>query len=198
MPLPAAVPPDERRLHGGVDRSDTRMTQETADQLSQQYPEIEYGGAGTYDTVWKTSPGRILKPTGSWKEKNNAQFVFEHPADWIVPILSEPQIIQENPPMWGIHTKELQKITNIYLEIFITNLGFKSLIPDFESEWAQDAIQSDPDLVWNVDIKEIENTYNQVQYILEQNNNHDMLDLEIHGGNVGWDDDGRLKLFDLG
>lgn len=196
MPLPAPVPPEERSLHQGVERMDERMTQETADQLRQQYPEIEYGGAGTFGTAFQTGPNEILKVTHSWEEANRAQQVFERPMDWIVPVLAEPQMIQENPPMWGIRMKKLQIIDDVELEIFVTQLGFKSYLPDFDSNWAQEMIQDMIQKDSHLNVQNVAYIWDQVQYILEQNN--DTFGIEIHGGNVGWDDDGRLKVFDLG
>ncbi|KKK81255.1 hypothetical protein LCGC14_2815340 [marine sediment metagenome] len=46
MPLPVSVPAGERE-NMGIERMDTKMTQETADRLRQQYPGIEIEDAYT-------------------------------------------------------------------------------------------------------------------------------------------------------
>lgn len=190
MPLPVSVPAGERE-NMGIERMDTKMTQETADRLRQQYPGIEYGGAGMIGIALKTGPNELLKITHDWGEVNAATYAFENPMNWVVPILEEPQMIQDNPPMWGIRMKEIEPIVNPELNIFISQLSDlydKNTFPSLEI--AQ---------TWHttIDEEELIQIYAQMKYILEQNRQTLWLG-DIHGGNVGWDDDGNLKVFDLG
>jgi len=192
MPLPVTVPDYEAVEHMGIDRMDDRMTQETSDKLRQQYPEIEYGGAGMIGMAFQTGPNEIMKVTHDWGESNIAKYVFEHPMNWVVPVLEEPQMIQEYPPMWSIRMKKLQPLDNWELEFFVTDLKVrheKNEFPDIYQVQTMIEGMSDPDAAIKL--------YHHIKYIIDQNDQTIMIG-DIHGGNVGWDDDGHLKVFDLG
>lgn len=177
----------------GIHRTDEMMTQETSDMLRQQYPEIAYGGAGAIGIAFETGPNEILKITRDWREADIAKQVFQQPMDWIVPILEEPKMVQDSPPLWGIRMKRLQLIEDVELAAFVSYLTFPTTpFPDhhqvrFMIEEERIGEQMDTAMA----------LYAQVKYILERNQQTFWLP-DIHGGNVGWDDDGQLKVFDLG
>lgn len=195
MPLPVDVGHEERLDNAGIDRVDSRMNQQTADQLRQQYPEIDYGGAGAMGMAFQTGPGEIMKVTHSIAEVNAAKSAFENRMDWVVPILEEPQMLQEHPPLWGIRMKELQLLDN-EMQMFVTQLSYA----DEENRMPQNEVELQ-DLLRQGKIErrreEARKIWTHMKYIFDQNRQTLWLG-DIHGGNVGWDDDGNLKLFDLG
>lgn len=196
MPLPVAVDTEERLDSAGISRMDNKMTEDTANRLRQQYPEIEYGGAGAIGIVFQTGPNEIMKVTHDLSEANAAEYAFENSLDWVVPILEKPQMIQDNPPMWGIRMKKLRLIEDQNLIVFIHNVVAMDEVNQFPNlEQIGFIIENNfPDFE---DADEALNIYAHMKYILDQNRQALWLG-DIHGGNVGWDDDGHLKVFDLG
>lgn len=195
MPLLVDIGHEERFEHAGIDRMDYRMDQQTADQLRQQYPEIEYGGAGAIGIAFQTGPNEIMKITHSVQEANAANYVFENNMDWVVPILEKPQMLQEHPPMWGIRMKELQ-LLDPEVQMFVSELSRADEVnqmPQNEAEF-QDLLRQGKIERRHEEARKI---WAQMKYILDQNRETLWLP-DIHGGNVGWDDDGYLKVFDLG
>ncbi len=197
MPLPKLeepIPRYERGEHSGVSRIDDLMNYDTADALNNQYPQIEYGGAGAIGIAYQTGPNEILKITRDWREVDIAQKFFREPVDWIVPILAEPRMIQDHPPLWGIQMKKLTPIKDVELALwldYLTKQARKDTFPDHAQ--ASFIVESDLDEEkWG----EAMALYSGFDYILDQRS---MWLPDIHGGNVGWDnDDGKLKIFDLG
>jgi len=201
MPLPTnTLRQQEDREDGaaGIYRTDEMMTQETADMLRQQYPEIDYGGAGAIGIAFQTGPNEILKVTRDWREADIAKTVFKQPLDWVVPILAEPEMVQEDPPLWGIRMKKLQPIVDTGLALMISDLTIRSSRNGFPNPNQARVLIND---VRGYDLADQEETamqlYAQIKRIMELNEKSLWLP-DIHGGNVGWDDDGRLKVFDLG
>jgi len=202
MPLPKvpeAIPREDRKEHSGIQRLDDMMLQETADMLNQQYPQIEYGdagGAGEVGVAYQIGPNEMLKITRDWREASIAEDVFYTPMDWVVPILAKPEMIQNNPPLWAIQTKKLHPINNLELEIFVGRLIH--IDKTFHIFPNQIMVRS---LIKEERIEEQEELamilYDQIRYIVDRNKETLLLP-DIHGGNVGWDDDGVLKVFDLG
>ena len=196
MPLPVDVPLPERHRNLGVDHMDTKMTQETADQLREKYPEIEYGGAGAIGIAMRPHPGEMMKITHDWSEANAATQAYKNNWDWIVPVLEEPKMIQEDPPMWAIRMKELiplkfreQRLVRLLSDKYNTD------------EWPRNNAEFEPILrlaeIGKDQMDEAMKIWAHMKYILDRN--HSTLWLtDIHGGNLGWDDDGNLKIFDLG
>lgn len=202
MPLPTnTLRQQEDREDGaaaGIHRTDEMMTQETADMLRQQYPEIDYGGAGAIGIAFQTGPNEMLKVTRDWREADIAKIVFNNPMDWIVPILEEPRMIQDDPSLWGIRMKKIQPIADMGLEIMIGDLTKRKIGLNFPNSEQFRILVRD---VRGYDLADQEETamklYFQIKYIMKRNEESLWL-TDIHGGNVGWDDDGKLKVFDLG
>ena len=194
MPLPVEVGNEERLDNAGVFRMDRKMTQETADQLRQQYPEIEYGGAGAIGIAFRTGPGEIMKVTHDIGEVNAANYALENRLDWVVPILEEPKMIQEHPPMWSIRMKELQLLDRKMggLVSHLSRADEMNQMPRDEKEFQN--------VLWEERIEssneEARKIWAHMKYIFDRNRQTLWLE-DIHGGNVGWDD-GNLKVFDLG
>lgn len=196
MPLPTDTSMQDRAENAGIHRIDEMMTQETADMLHQQYPEIAYGGAGAIGIAFQTGPNEIMKITHDLSEANAAEYAFENSLDWVVPILDKPQMIQENPPMWGIRMKKLRLIEDQDLGILINDLVRRyetNSFPNLE----QIGFMVENNFPNFNDADEALEIYAHIKYILDQNRQTLWLG-DIHGGNVGWDDDGHLKVFDLG
>lgn len=194
MPLPVDVEREERWDSAGVNRVDDRMSQETADQLRQQYPEIEFGGAGAIGIAFETGPGEIMKITHAISEVNAANYALENRVDWIVPILEEPEMLQEHPPLWGIRMKEL-KLLDRDMQMFATQLSAdeENMMPQNEAQF-QDLLRQGGIERRHEEARKV---WAHMKYILDRNRQTLWLG-DIHGGNVGWDDDGVLKVFDLG
>lgn len=193
MPLPFVPPKYETQR--GIKNIDTNMGQDTSDQLQEKYPDLEYGGAGAYGVVFQPRPGEMIKVTRDWSEANTASAVFKTPTDWVVPILSEPKMIQEEPPLWTIHMKKLDPL-DLEFERLVTNLAVKHEDGRFPNT---------EEIVLMLKMEGIEldrydeafEIYAEMQHILDKNQSSFWL-TDIHGGNVGWDSDGHLKVFDFG
>ncbi len=195
MPLPVDVEHEERLDHAGIGRMDSRMDRETADRLRQQYPQIDYGGAGAMGIAFETGPGEIMKVTHSISEVNAANYAFENNPNWVVPILEEPRMLQDHPPLWGIRMKKLQ-LLDIEMQLFASQLSFAdeaNNMPQNEAEF-QDLLRQGKIERRHEEARKV---WAHMKYIFDRNRQTLWLG-DIHGGNVGWDDDGNLKLFDLG
>lgn len=186
MALPVTPPVREREANDGIDAIDQSMSEETSNLLRLKFPNIGYGGAGSFGVVFKTGPNEMAKITESWEEVENINIVIYDKIDWVVPFLGEPEQIQEEPPLWLIRMKQLKPLKPNE-QMLVTYLTHQSRIPhiDFVME----------DYVAYLDVDNILKIYTQIKYIMEQNIHF----TDLHGGNFGWDsDDGKLKLFDLG
>ena len=196
MPLPVVTPEDEKRQHAGIDRMDQRMTQETANELRRQYPNLEYGGAGAIGLALQAGPNEMLKITHDWSEANTATQAFENPVNWVVSVLAPPEMIQEQPPMWAIRMKKLEPL-DVEMALFASRLGDLHNTDQYpDPRRVQHLI-----LMAGIEDRQDEAMaiYAQMKYLLDQNRQSSQVWLDdVHGGNVGWDDDGNLKAYDLG
>lgn len=199
MPLPVNYTHDDE-VDFGASKIRDIMTYETADQLNLQYPNMKYLGSGRDGITYRTSSGSIVKFTNDLKEAETATIVYNNPLDWVVPILSPPKQIQQDlqdqyrpneTSLWAIEMKEL-KIPTTDERRLINWLTFRCDTEKFHSlNQAVDVFGQD------IDQKTLSNIYNQTKHIIESNKNTLWL-TDIHGGNVGWDEDRKLKVFDFG
>lgn len=196
MALPLAVPEDQ--VHNGIYEVDYVMTEDTAEKFRQEHPELAYGGAGKVGIAYQTGPNEMIKITPDWNEANTARLVFENPMDWVVPVIEEPKMIQENPPLWSIRMKKVEPIEDIYFQSFVHQLfdelkyedeldvhQLRFLLNEVLERYGEKGVSRGMEI------------YAQVLYIVRRNKDTLWL-TDIHAGNVGWDDDGNLKVFDFG
>lgn len=195
MPLPFEVSRREREHHMGYERIDNRMSQETSDQLQQDYPEMLGGDAGAIGVALRSAPGEMTKITHDWSEAKAATAVFENPVNWIARILEEPKMIQGNPPLWRIRMEKVQTLDDP-MAIFATQFYYRddaNNYPDVE-ELPQMMRMGGMDMDRYDEVVKI---HAHMKYIFDRNRQSFWI-TDIHGGNVGWGSDGNLKVFDLG
>lgn len=184
MALPLA-PSKKQRYHRGVDRIDSRMTEEVADQ--EMSPQMEWGGAGAFGVVYRTAPGEMTKYFYDPAEFRIISKAYEERLDFVVPFLSPPEQVQDFPPIWKVRMKELTLLSG----------EEKGLFDRLEGALEYPTLDKVMEDWGHVDVDKVIKLYENTKYIREQNARSLWL-TDIHHGNVGWDDDGRLKVFDLG
>lgn len=189
MPLPVMYTHDDETGEGAL-RIDEVMNQETSNQLTSQFPNMKYLGSGMDGIAYETSKS-VIKITNIQQEFENAILSYQNNFDWTVPIFSQPHQIQTTPPLWVIEMKKLKTLEKVDERRLVNYLTWSSL-PEFPKF-------SKVSEYFSLDIKHdvLLNLYNQLKYIVESNKNSLWL-TDIHGGNVGWDEDGKLKVFDFG
>lgn len=184
----------DRGIHPGIDRVDEVMSEETAQQ--EYVPGMEWGAAGSRGITYKMPDGTRVKHSKDRKEYENAQVVYNQGMDWVVPILEEPRIIQDDPPMFSIRMKELKPLSP-QEEGLVYELedNFKKV----RDGWIKETIDIEDIMekyVSLLDIGKILYLYKRLEYIFQQNKGTFGL-TDLHAGNFGWDGN-ELKVWDIG
>lgn len=193
-PMALPVAPPSPWMNMGIERIDQRMDEETADKLKQQYPDIQYGGAGAAGIVFRTGPGKMAKVTSYEDEVINATQAFYNQYDWVVPILSEPERVQGSPRLWLIHMKELKPVPRNET-MLVASLCDCFNPENFSPPSVEYYLEK---FTGEIDTNRIIDVYSQMSKIYQKNKETLQL-YDTHEYNFGIDpDDGKLKIWDLG
>jgi len=208
-PMPMPFTTEDRS--GGTKRIDREMSQQTADQLKKQYPEIEFLGAGGIGVAGQ-SGNNVIKFTSDEDEAMMAKQLMKINIPCIVKIYSvkkvqEPRKFDSYYNATTIWVIECEKVnTNLTLDQkrlagdmnAILQIGGWSTMP---SEFIRQGWESKKQYVYEKTIKEFPqeqqfiNDYLEMRMCLDKNN---IIADDAHGDNIGYNKQGKLVLFDLG
>lgn len=159
----------------GYEKIDEDMDKDTANIEQQIYPDIKYLNSGGYGAAYDCKPGVVCKYTNDYHEYVAVLEAMKNPIPCIAKIFNirKAQIF---PPIWVIET---EKVT--------------ILSKDEKYNW--DAWLREGSEPESIKYSYLSDAYFKMLYCLQQ---HDYNTNDMHGDNVGWNDEGELVLFDLG
>lgn len=207
MAIPYDMPtPTEMGLShgiGGIENIDEHMSSETAQKEKQEHPDIKYRGSGYAGLVSQVAPGVLRKYTTDQDEVEVARAAFQDKYPFMVEVLKAPEQIQKDgTTMWAITIKEVRLPT--LEEKFL--IGYLNIGPyDEQEDLDYNELPSIPRMLQEFGIyhpemsmPEMMKIYNAYKKFAKQMIEHGFSLRDAHEGNLGWTDDGRLVLFDMG
>lgn len=188
MPLPIDKPPSGG--YHGLNRIDNVMLQEISDQVKEEY-KPEYLGHGDMGVAMThTKSDSVLKLTEDYREARTAKLQQVKNYPFLVKIFQVKQI-QNNPdPLWLIEMEKVQTLNywqkNVYLSLnfegsYESNLPLAlEVAPSIPKEWVDQYLKQ------LLELKQELSFGNSVR------------SKDAHTGNIGFNSEGTLVLFDLG
>lgn len=194
---PMALPFDRTQLpfgsgYEGIGKIDQTMTEETA-RKEQEKHNPEYLGAGTYGlaTVTPMEPEVVRKYTRDEAEVQNAKQLKEHPIPCTAVIFDVIRI-QEYPPLWVVESERVKQLPRherlMLQQVFIAYPQGDFLFKDPQT--ILKAIRFAPN---SMNIQLMEKFLQMAKCLREYD-----LDEDMHPGNLGYNSDGDMVLFDIG
>jgi len=173
----------------GITNIDQLMTQETANQELRRDPNIDYFGAGVHG-VATHSKGLVRKYVNTRQEAINAWNAMKNPRSFLIAIRNVEQI-QEDPPLWAIDSEKVKHLTQKESEI-ATEIT-EELLDNERILDPDELIEAgfDPQIVDKV-------FYDYMKFINGISEDPQFTWGDAWGENLGYTQDGRLVLLDLG
>ena len=199
-PLPLPFPTDElvfdepnSRGVGGLKYIDRIMSEETAKQQKEEF-DPTYLGSGTAGLVVNLPGNKVGKYTRDRQEAEFAKKLIKNPLHCFVKVFEVREI---QPKLWMIISEKVRPLTDEFEQVIALRLRsvskYKNMQDTYEKEkqfindmFTQD--QSEPYLLF------LEKHF-QMMSCLQKNNIYTQ---EAHEYNLGYTDDGRLVILDLG
>lgn len=189
MPLPIDITDDQG--YGGIRRIDNLMNQDIADQQRDQWnPSFE--GYGMNGLAVRLNNGHIGKYTTDKNEVDIASYQISNNISCLVNIY---EIHTINDELWMIEMELLKTLNETEMKIIDDVLMSLELLIDTSENIEnlnEDTYQM---LVDRAPSQPVFGKYLQLYRCLMDNG---FSQADIHPGNIGYDDTGKLKLFDLG
>lgn len=158
--------------------------------LKEIYPNLRYIGSGANGIAYETGNGTVLKMTKFWNEYYVAKNLIEKPVNCIVKIYKVHNII-------GVYFIEMEKTK-------VLDQDLKNAVDDFYGKlWSRtkslDEILNEINDRYTIignkqQLKVINDYYNLIKCLRY----YGYLTDDTHGENVGYNNEGKLVLFDLG
>ena len=208
MPLPFSTDDES----GGTQWIDREMSQQTADQLKEQYPGINFLGGGGVGVAGEHG-GNAIKFTLDFQEASLAEELMKKNLSCIVDVYSVKQVQEEahgKVAVWAIEsekvdtnlTKEQKDLGgNINADLkygTYSRWGVNSPIPSSITEQGWEAVKQ---YFYEKYTKQYPHEQQFITDYLEMRTcieNSNLITQDAHGDNVGYNKKGKLVLFDLG
>ncbi|MFA5418607.1 MAG: glycosyl hydrolase 108 family protein [Bacteroidales bacterium] len=192
MPFPVDIPYENQSTGSGAYRIDQRMTDDTAQNQKQMYPQSQWLGSGNIGAAIECKPGFACKYTDDPDEVEAAQkarkIQKQQLQNGIVQI-HEIKQIQTNPDLWCIVADLVKTLNPEERQNFhIVSHSLKKY-PDQQDRYK---------FYEKSGFQHLKAIDNKVYDMYTRLRTHGFHDDDTHGKNVGWDRNGDLVLFDLG
>jgi hypothetical protein len=216
MPLPAAdnYPQDRINMPGTTLRQmDLDITQDTANNVSKQHPDLSFIDNGQYGAAYTTSnPNTVVKITRDRTEFIAAQRLMKTPSPCIVGVKSAVEIQGPNeydPDTEHYYKLELERVQPLSkqdrgvvdeLVYYVAYGRIKTLEYILKQKVAGMEWRDPPPTQeqYATMTQNITRLYGPYQQMLNCINAAGFSPNDCHGNNVGWTTDGRMVLLDLG
>jgi len=191
LPFRRSLPYDPSELELGAHQVDQTMDESTALSEEETFPEMEYLDEGAVGVAYKydhpTYGNIVIKYTPDYEEAAAAGLIYKNPLPCFVNIHEEPKELtaEDGRHVWRIISEEVQVLDKV-------ETTFVKKIQRFYHEQKAYPIMN---YLWPLAYKKLYTDYKAMAECIEENGFS--ID-DAHGGNIGYNSEGRLVLFDLG
>lgn len=185
LPAPSGKYIDYRNEFFGNKSIDQKMTQETANNVLDKFPNMFWIGHGNNGIAYECRPNVICKITQSEFEAERAITFQRKPNKYFIKVYQVIKI-QNNPSLWLLEVEKVTPLNNKEMQAFpillenvdyITRDTVPKMVPFLSPENA---------IKFYDGIKLLDYVRNNEQYI------------DLHENNVGWNSSDELVILDIG
>lgn len=192
MPLPFERPID-KYPGGGYYNIDRIMSEETAEKEKLHRHKPEYLGSGSFGVAAiDPKTNSVVKYSAERNEYEIAKFLFHNPCPCFVKILEEPTIIQSTgKPVYSIVTEKVRELFESEEDkIYLMNLReLAERRPENYLREYENKLMKYPENEFII------KKHQELYECLQQNGYYCE---DVHGGNIGFNSQGKLVILDLG